>query len=399
VLARSNYSSPSVTISGYILAGSLFDADDKLGLADFAASALLRGTTKHSFDALYNELESVGASLGFDSGMNSTGFHGHALSEDLPLLLGLLSEALRQPSFPGNEVEKLRHHLLTGLAIQKQDTAAMADIVFDEILYRGHPYARSENGNSRTIKAISRADLVGFHRRTFGPAGMVVAIVGAVDPKRAVEAVNRALGHWKNPRQPSFPPLPEPRPLNGTVRRHHQIPGKSQTDLIIGSNGPRRSDADYEAASLGNSVLGQFGMMGRVGQSLREKSGLAYYAYSHLNSGIGPGSWTVSAGVNPTNVERATELIIRELKRFVEAGVSRSELEDSRANFIGRLPLSLESNAGVANALLSIERHQLGLDYYQRYADLIKAVKRAQVQEAARKFIHPDRLVIATAGP
>ena len=353
----------------------------------------------HSFDDLYNKLESVGASLGFDSGMNSTGFQGHALSEDLPLLLGLLSEALRQPSFPGNEVEKLRHHLLTGLAIQKQDTAAMADLVFDEILYRGHPYARSENGNPRTINAISRTDLAGFHRRTFGPAGMVVAIVGAVDPKRAVEAVSRALGHWKNPRQLSFPPLPDPRPLSGTVRRHHQIPGKSQADIIIGTNGPRRSDADYLAASLGNSVLGQFGMMGRVGQSVREKSGLAYYAYSHLNSGVGPSSWTVSAGVNPSNVEKACELIIRELDRFVRAGVSRSELEDNQANFVGRLPLSLESNAGVANALLTIERHQLGLDYYQRYAGLVKAVKRAQVQEAARKFIHPDRLVIATAGP
>lgn len=399
VLARSNFSSPAVTISGYLLTGSLFDADQKLGLADFASSALLRGTSKHSFDALYNELESVGASLGFDAGMNSTGFHGHALAEDLPLLLGLLSEALREPTFPGNEIEKLRHHLLTGLAIQKQDTAAMADIVFDEILYRGHPYARSETGSPRTIKAISRADLVAFHRRTFGPAGMVVAIVGAVDPGRAVAAVNRALGHWKNPRQPTLPAVPDPRSLKQTVRRHHQIAGKSQADLIIGTNGPRRSDADYLAASLGNSVLGQFGMMGRVGQSVREKSGLAYYAYSHLNSGVGPGSWTVSAGVNPTNVEKARDLIIRELDHFARSGVSQSELEDSQANFIGRLPLSLESNAGVANALLTIERHQLGLDYYQRYAGLVKAVKRAQVREAARKFIHPDRLVIATAGP
>jgi zinc protease len=140
-------------------------------------------------------------------------------------------------------------------------------------------------------------------------------------------------------------------------------------------------------------------MMGRIGKSVREESGLAYYAYSHLNSGIGPSSWTVSAGVNPSNLIKASGLIIQELKRFVERGVSSEELEDNKASFIGRLPLSLESNAGMAGALLNIERYQLGLDYYQRYAGLLGAVKRADVLEVARRFIDPDRLVVATAGP
>lgn len=399
VLARSNFNSPSVTISGYLLAGSVFDPDAKLGLADFATSALMRGTSRHSFDALYNGLESVGASLGFDSGTDSTSFHGHALAEDLVLLLRLLSEIVREPVFPANEIEKLRHHLLTGLAVRKQDTADMADLVFDEILFKGHPYARPEDGTPRTIKNITRADLVRFHGGAFGPAGAAIAVVGAVDPRRAVDLVQRALGGWKNARQLKFPSLQDPRTLRGTTRRHHQIPGKSQADIIIGTNGPRRKDPHFLAASLGNSILGQFGMMGRVGKSVREHSGLAYYAYSHLSGGVGPGTWSVSAGVNPANVEKATELIVRELRSFVEKGVSAEELRDNKANFVGRLPLSLESNAGVAGALLNIERHQLGLDYYQRYATLVAAVKRGEILEVARKFIDPDRLVIATAGP
>lgn len=399
VLARANSNSPSVTISGYVRGGSVLDPNAKLGLADFTASALMRGTTKHSFDALFNELESVGASLGFDSGMESTGFHGHALSEDLGRLLELLAETLLGPTFPKAEVEKLRHHLLTGLAVRMQDTADMADLVFDEILYRGHPYARPEDGNPKTIKAITRADLVRFHRRNYGPAGMVIAVVGAVDPRRAADVVRRALGSWKNPGQVPVPEAKDPRRLRSTTRRHHQIPGKSQADLIIGTNGPRRRDPEYLAAALANSVLGQFGMMGRIGKSVREKSGLAYYAYSQLNAGLGPGAWTVSAGVNPANVEKAGALIVSELRRFVKAGVTREELRDSQANFIGRLPLSLESNAGVANALLNIERYDLGLDYYQRYAQQVEAIGRGEVLEAARKFIDPDRLVFATAGP
>lgn len=399
VLTRSNFNSPSVTISGYIQAGSLFDPDKKLGLADFATSALMRGSRAHSFDSLYNELESVGASLGFDSGLHTTSFHGRALAEDLSLLLGLLSEIMRQPVFPKKEVEKLRHQLLTGLALRMQDTSDMADLIFDEILYSGHPYARPEDGNPITIQAITRADLVIYHSRTFGPRGMTVAVVGAVEPVKAVEMVSRALGDWKNLDQSIPPKLPALKRVEKTVNRHHKIPGKSQADLVIGTNGPRRLDEDFMAASLGNSILGQFGMMGRIGESVRERSGLAYYAYSNISAGVGPGSWTVSAGVNPDNVGKADELIIKEMKRFIKGSVTKKELADSQSNFIGRLPISLESNGGVAGALLNMERYELGLDYYRRYPDLVKAVTVEEILAVARKYIDPDRLVITSAGP
>jgi zinc protease len=228
---------------------------------------------------------------------------------------------------------------------------------------------------------------------------MVIAIVGAVEPKRAAAAVRKTLGAWHNLKQAACDVPGDPKPLRFSVRKHHKIAGKSQADIIIGTNGPRRPDPHWLAASLGNSILGQFGMMGRVGKSVREQSGLAYYAYSNLSAGLGPGAWTVSAGVNPASVERATDLIIRELRRFVERGVTQAELADSQANFIGRLPLSLESNAGVTGALLNIERYQLGMDYYQRYAHRVRAIKRQDVVEAARAFIDADRLVVATAGP
>ena len=128
-------------------------------------------------------------------------------------------------------------------------------------------------------------------------------------------------------------------------------------------------------------------MMGRIGKAVREESGLAYYAYSQLNAGLGPGSWTVGAGVNPANLKKAEEIILAELRRFVKAGVSREELKDAQSNFVGRLPLSLESNAGVASALLSIERYNLGLDYYQRYAGLIRDVTPGR-RSASRPQIH-----------
>jgi zinc protease len=399
LLSRANFNSPSVVISGYIQSGSLFDADEKLGLADFTASALMRGSAQREFQQIYDALESCGASLSFSAGSHTAGFSGRSLVEDLPLLLGILSEVVCLPAFPGEQVEKLRAQLLTGLAIRAQDTAYMAALTFDQIVFAGHPYSRPEDGFPETIQAIRRQDLVDFHRRYYGPRGMVIAIVGAVEPQESIEQVQRVLGDWENPEQPDAPPMPPLTPLKETVTRRVDIPGKSQSDLVIGASGPARRDPEYLPASLGNSVLGQFGMMGRIGDVVREKSGLAYYAYSSLNAGVGPGSWEISAGVNPDNVEKAADLIRVEIARFIEKGVTAEELSDSQANFVGRLPLSLESNAGVAGALLNIERFDLGLDYYRRFADLVRAVTPEEVLQTARKFFHPERLAIAIAGP
>ena len=399
VLARSNFNSPSVVVTGFFEAGALFDPDEKLGLAEYTSLSLMRGTKKRSFDEIYNALESVGAGLGFNTGVHKSGFNGRSLAEDLPLLLNLLAEALTAPVFPKSEIEKLRAQLLTGLAIREEDTADMASMVFDNILFKDHPYSRPEDGFPETIKQIKRDDLVKFHREHYGPRGMVIAIVGGVTPEDAVKQVKRALGGWQVKGQKESPALPSLTPLKKSVSKHHRIPGKSQSDLIIGTNGPMRRDPEFMPVSIGNNILGQFGMMGRIGDVVREKSGLAYYAYSSLSAGLGPGSWEVSAGVNPQNIKKASDLIRDELKRFVQEGVTADELADTKANFIGRLPLSLESNGGVANALLNIERHQLGLDYYHRYPDLVSEVIADDVLAAARKFIHVDKLVTATAGP
>lgn len=399
VLARANFNSPSVVIGGYLSAGSLFDSDEKLGLADFTAAALMRGSQKRDFQQIYDALESVGASLGFGGGTHTVSFNGKSLAEDLPLLLSLMAENLRQPSFPPEQVERLRAQLLTGLAIRAQDTGEMASLTFDQMVYANHPYGRPEDGFPETVRAITRDDLADFHARYYGPRGLTLAIVGAVEPQQAVAQVAAALGDWQNPQQPMPPPLPEVTPLAASVSRRVAIPGKSQSDLLIGAPGPERKTPEYLAASLGNSVLGQFGLMGRIGDVVREQNGLAYYAYSSLSGGLGPGPWYVAAGVNPVNVDKAIELIRSELARFVSEPVAADELEDSRANYIGRLPLSLETNAGVAGALINLERFELGLDYYRLYPDLLRSLTVDDLLAAAQKYIDPDRLGIAVAGP
>jgi zinc protease len=399
VLARENFTSPSVVVDCDLWAGALWHGRDQAGLADFAGTALMRGTERLPFAEIYERIESVGASLSVSSGTHTSGFYAKCLAEDLDLILGLAADALRRPVFPEDQIERLRAEILTRLQISANDTRDRALETFYELAYPGHPYSIVEEGYPETVKAITRQDLVNFHRRHFGPRGMVVVVIGALKAEQAIELVSRYFGDWSNPDQPEPPVLPAEQAPEGIVRRHVSLPGKSQADIIFGWPGPARSHPDFLAARLANNILGVFGMGGRIGHSVREKNGLAYYAAAALSGGYGPGPWYAYAGINPTNVDRAVDLIQREIGRFVSRKVTTDELDDNKAQFIGRLPLGLETNEGVASTLSSMEMFSLGLDYLQRFPGLIKAITRDDVLRVARAFMDPENYVLATAGP
>lgn len=398
VMARENFSSPSVVVVGYLAAGALDEKPEQAGLADLTASALTRGTSRRSFREIYETLESSGASLGVGAGTHNLSFRAKALAEDLPLLLELLAEVLQQPTFPEAEVDRLRGEKLTGLGIRDQDTESVAQMAFEELAYPGHPYRLPSDGYRHTVERLKAKDLKRFHAGHFGPRGMLVTVVGAVPAAQAIDQVQAHFGSWSNPSQPAQAPLPPLPPIAGLLRKDMPIPGKSQCDLVLGAPGPSRLDPDYLAAALGNNVLGVFGLMGRLGKAVRKQAGLAYHASSHLGGGLGPTPWQIEAGVAPSNVERTLDLARLELRRFTTRRITAEELSDNQANFIGRLPLQLESNEGVASALMAIERYELPLDFYQQYPTLIREITPERVLRVAQRYLHPDRLAIAVAG-
>jgi zinc protease len=399
LLMRPNFNTLSVSVSGYLMAGSLYEPLHKMGLADFVSSCLMRGTETRSFQEIYSGLESIGASLAFSGGTHTAGFSGKSLGTDLDILIETIGEVLRQPTFPADHVERLRSQLLTALDLRAQNTSEMASLAFDEIVYEGHPYQYPNEGMSDTVSAITRQDLIAFHSHHYGPQEMVIAVAGAVEPEKAFQVITKALGDWKNLEQPAVKTVPPAPSLEKTISRHYTIPDKSQTDIVLGAAGPPRSSPDFYPAKIGNSVLGQFGMMGRIGEAVRKRAGLAYYAYSSLSSSMGPGPWTVSAGVDPEDIERAIQLIMDELERFLSQPVPEQEFADSQSSYIGKLPLALESNAGVAGSLLNIERYQLGLDYFHRYEDMIREITPQDAFQMANKYLDLGRLGIGTAGP
>jgi zinc protease len=399
VLARESYATPSVNILMGLKVGALEDPLGQHGLADLTAAALTRGTQSRSFLEIYETLEAQGAMLGVGAGAHTTSVSAKGLTEDFGLLLDLASDVMVNPTFPDAEVDLLRSQTLTSLAIRDEQTQAVAQRAFQEMAYDEHPYRFLSDGYSETVAPLRAEDLRAFHRDHYGPRGMIVVVVGAISSKDVVAAVTERMGSWDNSRQSPRPELPPLKELAERTRRNISMAGKVQCDIVIGAPGPRRVDEDYLAAALGNSALGQFGLMGRIGEVVREKAGFAYYAYSSLVSGLGPGPWQIIAGVDPGNLEQAIDLILDELSKLYSEGITPQELRDNQSNFIGRLPLRLESNMGVASALMHLEQYQLGLDYYRRFPDLVAGTKQDDILGAIRRFLDPNRLAIAVAGP
>jgi zinc protease len=207
------------------------------------------------------------------------------------------------------------------------------------------------------------------------------------------------LGDWGNEAHKPMPVLPELTMVNGRLHRHHVMPDKYQSDIALGRPGPTRAAPDYLEASLMNTVLGVFGMMGRIGKNVREAQGLAYYAYSSLQGGLGPGAWLAAAGVSPDKVEQATSSILDEIDRIQNELVPAEELDDSKAYRIGSLPVGLETNSGIANVVTDMELYGWGLDYLLEFPDLVRAITPDQVQAAAQKYLSTEDLGIAVAGP
>lgn len=398
VLTYKNLAVESVVVEGLVRAGALAEKREQAGLASMTAEMLMRGTEARDFEETFELIESVGASLHFGGGRHMTDFSGRGLAEDLDLMLELLADSLRRPIFPEDQLEAVRGEAITNIQIRQNDTRRMAAMTFRESLYQSHPYGQSVDGYMESVTAITRDDLVRFHDDYYGPRGMIITLVGAIEPEEALAKVESAFGDWDN-RQQELPEVPQAARPALRLRTTVPMPEKTQCDIVLGLPGPLRSAPDYLEASMANTILGVFGMMGRLGKNVREKQGLAYYAFSRLQGGLGPAPWYVSTGVAPDNVELAIDSILHELDRIQNEPIPQEELADSQAFRTGSLPVSLETNDGLAGVITDIEVYDLGLDYLQQLPDKFNAMTPESVQAAARKYLSTEQIVITVAGP
>lgn len=397
VLVRENHAAPVAVLEGYLPVGALHDPADKVGLSQFVAAMLMRGSAHYDFDTINESIESIGAGLSVVSDTHALAVTFNSLSEDFPRLVEILADMLRRPTFPVEHLERVRQQKLVSIQERDQDTQRTANLRFYETIYPNHPYGRSISGYKETVSTITHKDLVEFHQEHYTPNGAVLVVVGDVQTAAVLDLLQRHLGDWQGPiPQQSVPPAHTQRQVN---RVTVPMPGKVQADIVIGCPAPPRNHPDYFAVRVANTILGVFGMMGRLGERVREEQGLAYYCYSSHDAERYAGVWLAEAGVNPTDVPQAVDSILAEFDRLGSEPVSEEELADSQAYMTGVLPLALETNAGVASRLLDMEWNNLGLDYLQRYKGLIEGVSAADVQRVAHTYLRSDNYTLVVAGP
>jgi len=406
-LAWENWSSPSVVVHGWLWAGSIDESAEQAGLSGLTASMMTSGTERRTFAQIGEEIESLGATLSFTSGGHTTAFTAKCLSEDLSLVLDVLTDCLYHPTFPIEYVEKRRGEVLTALEQREFNTRMMASLKFHELMYPDHPYGRSAMGYKETIQSLTREDVETFyvehygvpkHYGTHSARDAGITIVGAIPTEQALDVLEEALGTWQGAQsiQSSLPPVP---PVNAIRAQHTEIPSKTQSDIVLGWVGLKRSHPDYFPAYVVNCILGQFGMMGRIGDRVRDEKGLAYYSYTHLDAGLEAGPWSAIAGVAPGNVGPAVEAILDEVRRIQREPVSAEELSDTKAYLVGSMPLRLEAKESVAAQIAHMQVHQLGLDYLHHYPQQIEAVTAQDVMDVTSTYMDPTAYVISVAGP
>jgi zinc protease len=400
ILGHERSVTPAVVIRANVQAGAMYDPPGKEGLAHFTARMMQRGTSRHTFQQISELTDRVGASLSVDGGEHSIQVSGRSLIDDLDLIVGLLAEVLREPNFPPQELEKLRGQVIASLREQNDDTRTTVERHFRELAYPpDHPYHRWPLGDETSVASFTRDDLAGFHRRYVQPNRLSIAYSGGIGFDEFADRIARAFAGWVSA-GPSAPVVvPDAPPPGGIVRRDYTLAGKTQADLGLGLPSLRRSNPDFYALSLADLILGGLGLSGRLGTTVRDQLGLAYYVDSGVEASIGPAPWEVHAGVNPSNVERAIEVILQEIAQIRADLVTDEELADAKSYLTGVLPLSLETNDGVAQLLQRIETFDLGLDYLDRYPGIINALTREQVREATRRYLSTDHLVVVSAGP
>ena len=399
VLAQANRSSPVVAINATFACGSVNDPPGLPGVAYLVRRTIDRGTNLYSAGEIAEILDDRGVSLWISAARHSFSIACMCLSEDFDAILDLIAEIARAPVFPVEEIDRRRLQAITSLREAKDDPSTVAiDLLHEELYGATHPYGRPVKGTVSGLELTRRHHLVEYHSRHMVPGALRLAVAGDVAPGRAIDQAARAFGDWAGDALPDEPLAP-PRPrMERTVRVHH-MPGKVQADIGYGFPAIRRMDPRYYAFWMMNNVLGQFGLGGRLADNIRERQGMAYYAYSTLEASVAEGPLVIRAGVDPANVERAIEAIDAEVRELGAVGPTVGEVEDTRASLIGSIPRMLETNENIAEFLLQAELFGLGLDFDRRLPGLLQAVTVDDVREAAASVLDPETATVVVAGP
>jgi zinc protease len=399
VLAVARPTLPQVAIRIVVPAGAAADPRGSEGLAALVGSMLTEGTDALSSGELNRRLDRIGASLSAQVGHDFAEVDLLLLSETLPEGVRLLGEILQRPSFPEDELERVRAETAEALEARLDEPANVADDELGEALFgTEHPYGRLPLGTIETVLELRREALVEFHRRHYLPGGAVLVAAGDFDVGMLRDLLGDALGEWSGRAAGAELPAPPAHPRAAGERLLVPWEEARQSEIRVGGAGMERRSPDWIPAALANYLLGGSTITGRLGANLREEKGWTYGVRSGFSAAVKPGGWAIETAVDSEMTGAAIDEIMRELTRFLAEPVPPEELRRGKDALILSLPRAFETPGRIVSRLATAEVFGLPDDYWQAFPDLVEAVRREDVLRIAHSYFDPANLVAVAVG-
>ena len=389
-----------VTITGSMLGGDEFSPDRNKSIAELTAEMLGEGTTTQNKFEISERLESVGASLNFSSDKYRVRFNARCMKKDVPLVVELLGEQLRTPAFNETDLENLQKRLIGSLKRSKQNTRTRASGEFKRTLYpKKHPNYSSEIDDIiADVKKVSTKNLKSFHETNYGLGNMRIVVVGDVDNNAISKALKHAFKDWKKSKL-FIPDLTLSANDAGPKTHYVTVKDKTSVDMFMGVPiGIDNTHEDYYSLMVANYILGG-NFAARLMQTVRDKMGLTYGVYSSIRgaSNGNDGYWSVWGTFAPEMLKKGKQAVADQVNGWVK-GITDAELSAKKETITGSYKVGLATTGGLAGQIIRNAERGHDDSMLDEYPSIIQKLTLKQINEAIKKYINPEKLVIVAAG-
>jgi len=398
LLLLKDSSTPTVTLSGYIQGGTEFDSDEQAGLAAFVAENLLSGTKTKDALTIAKTLAERGASLDFHAYSEGVQIEGDSLAPDLPILMEILADVLKNSTFPIKELELYRQQTLIDLQIELDEPSQVARRIFIQSIYpQKHPL--NTFPTEKSLQRIKRQDVIAFKTKHYRPDTMVLVLVGDFEVESVRSLVESKFADWEVSGEPPLFKYPTVSLPEKIVSVNRVLAGKAQVVTYMGHSSINRYNPLFYAVLVLNQILGGDTLSSRLGTEVRDRQGLSYGIYSYFLVGKNTGTFFIEMQTSPEDNTKAIASTRQILQQIHQQGVTALEVETAKRTLIGNYNVSLANPEELTDTILMNEVYELNQLELHSFTQKIQQVTLEEVNQAARELIHPDKIVVATAGP
>ncbi|HEY7287983.1 MAG TPA: pitrilysin family protein [Vicinamibacterales bacterium] len=389
---------PVAQVNLLVRSGGADDPPRRFGVANMTAAMLEEGAGSRTALQIADEIDYLGADLSAGSGMDSSVVRLHVPVARLGEALPIMADIALRPTFPSEELDRVRQERLTSILQARDDPPAIASAAFARVLFGvNHRYGTPAAGTAEVIKTFAPGDLKDYYAHAYRPDNATLIVVGDTTPDRVLPQLESAFGSWKAPAgaitHAAMPPGQQP---SGRTIYLIDKPGAPQSQIRIGGVGVARSTPDFFPIQIVNTILGG-SFTSRLNNNLREVHGYAYGAGSSFDMRMGGGLFSASAGVQTDKTAEALTEFFNELNGILKP-VPADELTRARNYVALRFPGAFETTGDMSRRLEDMLLFRLPEDYFSKYVQNIQAVSAADAQRVAQKYILPGQAAVVVVG-